>query len=143
MPPRIRTAIGTLALTLGLTAGAEPPRPDHPLVGAWTFSLPDGSCSETYRFLPDGTSVTTSGEEIGESKYGVSAEPSAKGFYKLTDTVTKANGKNDCGGSVTPVGKETTNFIRFDDAEERMIICRNESLEMCFGPLRRVRGQAV
>jgi hypothetical protein len=131
------------AISLARGAPPVPPAPGHPILGMWKFALPDGSCSEIYLFRPDGTSLVTSGEEISESVYEVAAKPSAKGFYKWVDRIAKDNGKKDCAGQITQPGRETTNFIRLDPSGEMFIVCPSESLEACFGPLRRVHGVAT
>ena len=138
---------GLLAVTLAVLAGlaaAEPPRrpkSTHPIVGTWAFMVPDTDCEETYYMRRDGTSLVTSGEEVSESIYQIDDEPSAKGFYKSRDRLVKDNGKMDCSGEVMKVGKEVTNYIRFHPSGDMIIICRDESLEACFGPLHRVQGQ--
>ena len=112
--------IPSLVLALAaftMAVQAAPPHPtakDHPIIGRWVISLPDGSCSETYTFRPDGTTLVTSGEEVAESVFEISAKPSASGFYKWTDKLVKDNGKKDCSGQITDVGRKTTNYIRFD-----------------------------
>lgn len=115
----------------------------HPIIGTWRFSLPDGSCDETYRFRGDGTSFVTSGEEVAESEYRIAAKPSRAGFYEWIDTIVKDNGKKDCAGQITDVGRKTTNYIRFDTQRQRFIVCRSENLQQCFGPLRRVGGEDI
>jgi len=122
---------------------AASPYADHPLVGSWRFEVPNTGCHEVYRFRADGTSVVTSGAEIAESVYEVAPKPSSKGFYAWTDTIVKDNGKEDCSGQVTSVGRKVTNYIRFDRAAQRFVVCREESLDACFGPLRRVGGNAT
>jgi len=136
-------ALAVLALVHAATAGAASPYVDHPLVGSWRFNVPNTGCAEIYRFRADGTSVVTSGEEIAESVFEVSAKPSGKGFYAWTDTIVKDNGKVDCSGQITDVGRKTTNYIRFDSSGQRFVVCRGESLDACFGPLLRVGGQAI
>lgn len=117
--------------------------PNHPIIGTWRFTVPDGSCAETYRFRGDGTSHVTSGEEVAETEFKVSAKPSGKGFYEWVDTIVKDNGKKDCAGQITDVGRTTTTFIQFDAAGQRFIVCRGESHDACFGPLRRVGGEDI
>ena len=116
---------------------------NHPIVGTWRFTLPDGSCNETYRFRADGTSVVTSGEEVAESEYHVAEQPSRAGFYEWVDTIVKDNGKKDCSGQITDVGRKTTNYIRFDPQGQRFVVCRAENLQTCFGPLRKVGGEDI
>jgi hypothetical protein len=115
----------------------------HPIVGTWRFSLPDGSCDETYRFRTDGTSLVTSGDEVAESEYRIAEKPSRAGFYEWVDTIVKDNGKKDCAGQITDIGRKTTNYIRFDGQGQRFIVCRAENLQQCFGPLRRVGGDDI
>jgi len=122
---------------------AASPYADHPLVGSWRFDVPNTGCHEVYRFRADGTSVVTSGAEIAESVYEVAQKPSSKGFYVWTDTIVKDNGKQDCSGQITSVGRKVTNYIRFDRGGQRLVVCREESLDACFGPLRRIGGNAV
>ena len=122
----------------GIAAGASSV-PKHSIVGTWTFTIPAINCTETYSFRADGTASATSAEEIAESTYTISAEPSAGGTYKLVTTIVKDNGKKDCSGGITERGQKTTNYIRFDPSGEELTVCQTESLEGCFGPVQRVR----
>lgn len=81
----MRTLTGVLlsVAMLAPQALAAPPPADHPILGIWRFTLPDGSCSEIYRFRADGTTLVTSAEEVSESTFNIPAQPSASGFYKL------------------------------------------------------------
>jgi hypothetical protein len=115
----------------------------HPILGTWKFDMPDGSCSEIYRFRSDGTTIVTSGEEVAESSYSIAASASKDGFYKWVDTIVKDNGKKDCTGEITKPGKAITNFVQFDGSGELLIVCREETAKACFGPLRRVHGDAI
>jgi hypothetical protein len=135
--------MGVALAVIATLVKAEPPRapkPDHPILGTWTFAVPGTNCRETYFIRPDGRTLVTSGEEVSESIYQIDDEPTAKGFFKTTDKTVKDNGKKDCSGSVTPVGQESINYIRFHPSGDMMIMCRDESLNACFGPLRRDRG---
>jgi hypothetical protein len=137
-----RAALFACAVAVA-AAHAAPPRPvakDHPIVGQWTFTTPDSGCAETYLFRTDGTAVVTSAAEIAETAFEISATPSGKGFYKWTDRIVKDNGKKDCAGQVTPVGKENVNYIMFNPPRDRFVVCARESLDRCFGPFVRARG---
>ena len=126
-------------------SGAEPPhRPktNHPILGTWIFAVPDTDCEETYYVRQDGTTLVTSGREVAESVYEIDDEPSSKGFYKNLDRIVKDNGKPDCAGNITKVGTEVTNYVRFHPSFNMMIICQDESLEACFGPLYRLGGES-
>jgi hypothetical protein len=132
--------------TLTWSALAAPPQPtskEHPIIGRWTITLPDGSCSETYTFRPDGTTLVTSGEEIAETVFEISAKPSASGFYKMTDKLVKDNGKKDCSGAITEVGQTATNYVQFHQSNNLFIMCADESLNTCIGPFRRVQGMSI
>lgn len=133
-----------LVLSLAIVAQplqAAPPAASHPILGIWRLTLPDGSCSEIYRFRGDGTSLVTSNEEVSESEFSIPAEPSAKGFYRLDDKVVKDNGKQDCSGSVTKIGSKVTHFIQFHPSGSLFVMCIAESLDACIGPFRRLHGQ--
>jgi hypothetical protein len=123
-------------------AAGAPPARDHPVLGTWKITSPDGSCSELYRFRPDGTVLVTSGEEVAEIDSRVSATASARGFYRWEQKLTRDNGKRDCSGKVMKQGDAFTWFIQFDQSLEKMIVCKAESTQACFGPLQRVRATA-
>ncbi len=125
------------------SALAAPPSAAHPILGIWRLTLPDGSCSETYRFRGDGTTLVTSAEEVSESEFSIPAEPSAKGFYKLEDKIVKDNGKKDCSGAIMKVGNKATNYIQFHPSGALFLMCASESLERCIGPFERVAGQGT
>lgn len=131
----------SLAILASAPATAAPPPATHPILGIWVLTLPDGSCSEIYRFRGDGTSLVTSNEEISESEFNIPAQPSAKGFYRLDDKVIKDNGKQDCTGSVTKIGSKVTHFVQFHPSGALFVMCMAESLDACIGPFRRMHGQ--
>ena len=133
-----------LMLSLAILAPplmAAPPPASHPILGIWKLTLPDGSCSEIYRFRGDGTSLVTSNEEVSESEFTIPAEPSEKGFYRLEDRVVKDNGKLDCSGEVTKIGSKVTHFVHFHPSGALFLMCMAESLDACIGPFRRMQGQ--
>lgn len=118
------------------TATATP----HPLAGRWAWSLPGKPCAETlaYSAGTSGTRQGSSGDEVTQSRYEVSAVPSLLGFYRLTETVTHANGKRDCSGDLHEAASEpVTRFVQFSPQKDQLIVCREESLQACFGPLKR------
>ncbi len=135
------TAVVLSLALLGAPAMAAPPASTHPILGIWMLTLPDGSCSEIYRFRGDGTSLVTSAAEVSESEYNIPAEPSAKGFYRLDDKVVKDNGKQDCSGAITKVGSKGTYFVHFHPSGSLFLMCQAESLDACIGPFRRMHGQ--
>ena len=141
----MRTLIGLLLslATLAPAAQAAGPAPaaNHPILGIWRLSLPQLSCSETYRFRGDGTTLVTSAEEVSESEYRIPDKPNASGFYKLEDRIVKDNGKKDCSGEIMKVGTEATNFIRFHPSGALFLMCRDETMQACIGPFKRVEGE--
>jgi hypothetical protein len=111
----------------------------HPLVGTWSWTLPGKTCAETWQYRTDGRRLGTSGEEVTQADYLVSATPTSAGFYPLTETVTNSNGKRDCSGDLHADGDErVVRFIQFSPKRDQFIVCKAASLEACFGPLKRV-----
>lgn len=113
-------------------------RKDHPYLGRWTWTY--RGCVEVYENRPDGTSAVTSGAEVGESKYTITAYAEQNGFYRLVDIVTNSNGKTGCDGSPggTPIGDEAVSFVLIRSSGEEMIFCKTPALDKCMGPLRRL-----
>jgi len=116
---------------------------DHPILGIWRLEVPDTGCLETYRFRADGTTLVTSAAEISESAFTIPNEPSAQGFYRLEDRVTKDNGKPDCSGNVMKPGAKATHFVRFHPSDKLFLLCADESMQACIGPFQRVRGEQI
>jgi hypothetical protein len=137
----MKTTIAILAAIALLAAGsaqADGIRPDHPLLGVWKLSFPDGSCEEVYRISANGRILITSAEEVGESTFTVTDQPLKSGFYKWVDKVIKTNGKPDCSGEITPVGDVATLYVVFEPSGNRFLMCAQERMESCFAPLVRV-----
>lgn len=113
----------------------------HPLVGTWSWTLAGKACTETWQYGAKGTRLNTSGEEVTRGDYEISAAPNAQGFYRLTDTVTDSNGKRDCSGDLHEASDPTVvRFIQFSPKQDQLIVCKAESLQACFGPLKRMPG---
>jgi hypothetical protein len=142
----IRTTSLPLAMLAAAVLAAAPARAaelaiDHPFIGTWKLPIAQLNCTETYLFLRDGTSRVTSAEEISESRFEISPAPSARGFYRWTDTIVKNNGKKDCSGAVTKAGKTVTQYVLFHHSRNIFFICQEEKRDTCFGPFYRQRGQ--
>lgn len=115
------------------------PPAQHPIVGSWNWALPGKSCEETYKYRPNGTRTGISGGETTLSNYEISPLPSLLGFYRLVETVTNGNGKPDCSGDLHEVSDERiTRFIQLSPKKDQLIVCKEESLKACFGPLKRL-----
>lgn len=110
------------------------------LYGKWSWTYAKNNCTEIYEFRPDNTSIVTSGEEIAESAFTISDEPTFNGFYQMVDVVTKSNGHTGCDGTAggTPVGDKVTDYVMFHPVRDEMIFCMEPALTACMGPLRRV-----
>jgi hypothetical protein len=111
----------------------------HPITGKWIWKLHSNACTETLEFRGDGSRFGTSGDEVTEGQYQITPKPSLLGFYRLTETLTVANGKRDCSGDLHAVGEESmTRYVQFSPKHDLLIVCKSESLQACYGPLRRV-----
>ena len=123
----------------GTASSADSSAAAPPLVGRWAWSLPGKSCSESLTYRADGTRSSTSSQEQTQSRYDISALPSLLGFYRLTETVTQSNDKPDCAGDLHPAGGEpVTRFVQFSPKYDQFIVCKQEELKACYGPLRRM-----
>ncbi|NNM83012.1 MAG: hypothetical protein HKL98_10480 [Burkholderiales bacterium] len=145
--PHVTSILATLILCATATTalanmgnsslvGSTPTR----LYGKWTWTYSKNNCTESYEFRTDNTYAVTSGDEVGESRFTITDKPDPNGFYRMTDVVTKSNGRTGCDGEPggTPVGDKATNYIIFHPTREEMLMCQSPSLNACFGPLRRV-----
>lgn len=121
-------------------AASSAPAP-RPLLGTWSWTLPGKSCAETLQYRSNSTRQSRSGEELTQADYDIAAMPSLLGFYRLVETVTQSNGKPDCAGDLHEAsGESSTRFIQFSPQLDQLIVCKEESLKACFGPLKRVPG---
>ncbi|MGZ5194947.1 MAG: hypothetical protein ACXWJM_07050 [Ramlibacter sp.] len=143
MKPVLSLAI-VLATVMATSASyADPLRDDHPLVGTWRIDLKSVNCHEIYRIRKNGTTLVTSSEEVAESEFVMSDQPSPKGFYKWVDKITKDNGKKDCMGEAMQLGHEATNYIRLHPSGKMFLMCEQEDMNTCIGPLVRVKDDDV
>jgi hypothetical protein len=141
----LKVALTALPALAGapMTACAAPVRQDHPYIGIWKITLPDGTCSETYRVRADGSTLVFSHEEVAESTFVIADQPDKQGFYKSVDTLVKDNGKPDCAGQITKPGRSVTNYLLFHPGGDMFLMCVERSMERCIGPFVRVEGSAI
>lgn len=112
----------------------------HPVIGTWSWTGFAGKCVETWQYRNNGLMLATSGEAVTEWRYSITPQAGTSGFYKLTQTSARQNGKKDCAGDVVDeAGTAATVFLQINPAQDRHIVCKNESLAECFGPLGRVQ----
>lgn len=127
-----------LATALAAVAATAQLRADHPLIGTWRITAP-GGCSDTYVVRADGTASITSGEEVAESQLTLSDQPSARGFYKWVEKTVKDNGKKDCSGDLTPVGRVFVSYVVLHPSKDMFALCEREDRDACIGPFTRVK----
>lgn len=139
----VGTAAMATAMLFVIAADAAQVRRDHPVIGIWQITLPDGACRETYRIRADGTTLVFSNEEVAESTFVIADQPDKQGFYKEVDTIFKDNGKLDCTGEVTKPGRAVTNYLQFHPGGDMFLMCVERSLERCIGPFIRVKGRSI
>jgi hypothetical protein len=133
-----------LAAAIGAHAASpEPLRADHPLLGAWQYTRRDDGCAEIYRFDRNGTSLETSADEVAITRFTLSDQPSAKGYFKWVDTLVRDNGKKDCWGQVTKPPRTITNYLLMNPARDRFIMCASEAGTQCIGPFVKVEGGEI
>ncbi len=80
------------------------------------------SSRPTYRVDRSGRTLVTSADEVAQTRFTLSDQPSAKGYYKWVDTLVKDNGKKDCWGQITKPGKTTVRYVMMNPAKDRFII---------------------
>ena len=124
-------------------APATPLRADHPFLGAWQITRQDSDCAEIYRIDRSGHTLITSADEVAQSTFTMSDQPSARGYYKWVDTLTKDNGKKDCWGQITKPGKTTTRYVLMNPAQTRFIVCTSEDGRQCLGPFVKLEGGEI
>lgn len=110
----------------------------HPVLGIWEITVPGTSCLEYYEFKTDGTRSVKSAAQTLQSRFEISPQANAQGFYKVTDTIIQGNDERDCSGEVTPVGDVANFFVRFQDQPSGLFVCFAEAIEKCVGPFERV-----
>lgn len=105
-----------------------------PIVGTWSFRLPNG-CTERHTYRANGFLSGTSGEEYVEERYELSAVPDVNGFYTLTGHNLKDSGGPDCSGSSEDFsGRDWTVFVRFSADFAKYVVCVEPRPDRCWGP---------
>ncbi len=141
-----------LALALSsIAAVAAPPadvpsaplRADHPFLGAWQVTRADDECAEIYRVDRSGRTLITSADEVAQSTFTMTDQPSPRGFYKWVDTLVKDNGKKDCWGQITKPGKTTTRYVLMNPRQDQFYLCMSEDRRQCFGPFVKLEGGEI
>jgi hypothetical protein len=125
---------------LCLCANAQAASESSPIVGTWTITNPENQCMDVYTFHSDGNYTSTSGLEVVQGTYTISAPSDKVGRFKVTRTVRHNNGGKDCaGGTENNTGKVDTRYIMFHPEVHQMAVCFAPDTDECFGPLTRVK----
>jgi hypothetical protein len=124
-----------------LAAAAHAADSDSPdIVGKWTWTRADNACTELYEYRPDGTLLVESGAEKTDNTYSIASLPDQNGFFRMDLKIVKDYGGKDCADSEEDsTGQEQTVYILFHSSRALHAVCREPSLEVCYGPLRRVK----
>ena len=89
-PLLLALALASLAAVAAPTDAPLPVRADHPFLGAWQITKRDNDCAEIYRIDRSGHTLITSAEEVAQSTFTMTDQPSARGYYKWVDTDRKS-----------------------------------------------------
>jgi len=141
-----RTVVAALTLAATCLAWGQAPVDVRTLLlGTWTWTRPGNNCTETHTYRADGSRSSTSGAERSDTRYEISTQPSAKGFWRLDVTTVKDYGGRDCSDTEDDeTGLKWTVYLRFDQTGNRLIYCYEESLTNCYGPFTRaVRAEGA
>jgi hypothetical protein len=82
----------------------------NPILGHWRWSSKDGRCLEQHEFRADGTATIRSGDEVLEKTYTIERYEGGP-YYLFRERVTASNGRKDCTGQTTAVGKQSGMFV--------------------------------
>lgn len=141
----MRLIIASLALATASSSFAAPsvmkrPPVGHPLIGKWQWTRDTNKCTEVYDYRGDGTAPVISGAERTDNVYSVAAQPDLNGFYRVTIRATQDHGGKDCADDASDsTGAESTIYIVFSPDREQYLACHEAKLNLCFGPLKRVK----
>lgn len=135
----LRTAI-PLAVVFGLSAPSHAAEGNPDIVGTWTWTRAENACTETYDYRADGSLYVESGTEKTDNAYSMDPNPDANGFFRMTLKIVADHGGKDCADSEEDnTGQEQVVYVLFHSTKSLHAICRDPSLDACYGPLHRVK----
>ena len=135
----MKAIIFVVAFFASSVVGAAEGEPAGNIVGKWTWTRADNACTELYDYRPDGTLHVQSGEEKTDNTYSITFSPEDNGFFKMRLKIVKDYGGKDCGDSEeNNTGQEQVVYVLFHSTKPLHAVCRDPSLDTCYGPLRRV-----
>jgi hypothetical protein len=139
----LASLIGWAAVAAAQTWNEEfAPAPDNPLVGKWNWKASDGSCPSVFDYRADGTAAVTDADEQLELSYQLFVSRDKK-LYKVVETTRSSNGKPDCKGQVTELGKTSVHYVYknalggYPTCVVRLIASDGNPLLECYGFLTR------
>ncbi len=110
--------------------------PPPELVGTWSWTLPDGNCTETVTYRADGSRAVISGKEELTGRYSVHRTEDPR-FLRLSVTTLTDNGGEDCGGdSGNDSGKSFVIYVA-PVRGGQLVFCFKPDFDECLGPYRR------
>ena len=133
--------IAACAATMSFASHAQHAQePVIDLVGTWSWSMPNGQCTETHTYRQDGSRSVVSGAENSDSRYAVEAVPNSR-FRKLTITTTKDYRGVDCGGAdEDDTGRTSSVYYVLKPDGSQVLFCYQPEFKQCYGPFSRVSG---
>ena len=106
------------------------------IVGTWTISVADTSCSETTEYHPDRTLTITGNQEIIKGEYIFYGTLYDDTRYKLTLSFTYDNGLPDCSGDTVDETDNVTDWYVefFDDGKTMYLFNQPAHSDVALGP---------
>lgn len=99
-------------------------------MGQWHVVEADAKCVEIWDICADGTTHNIGACEESYSEYPLPPFCAERGYYMLTDTITKTNGQPDCTGRPTTIGDRVTLYL---------VPLSNVEFNVCLDPMVRLR----
>ena len=126
-----------LVMASPVQAGDESAR----IVGKWTWTRTENACTEVYDYRSDGTLYVQSGAEKTDNTYSMASSPEQNGFLRMVLKIVKDHGGKDCADSDDDsTGQESTVYVLFHSSKAIHAVCRDPSLEACYGPLHKMKA---
>ena len=131
-----------LAVFFVITSSAHAGGESSDIVGKWTWTRVENACTEVYDYRPDGKLYVQSGTEKTDNTYLMDSSPDQNGFFRMVLKIEKDHGGKDCAGSdEDSTGQESTVYVLFHSSKAIHAVCRDSSLEACYGPLHRMKKE--
>ncbi len=129
-------------VVLVMASSAQAGDPSSDIVGKWTWTRTENACTEVYDYRPDGTLYVQSGAEKTDNTYSMASSPEQNGFFRMVLKIEKDHGGKDCADSdEDSTGQESTVYVLFHSSKAIHAVCRDPSLEACYGPLHRMKKE--